>query len=156
MVIAIIGILATIAGPTFRLFQAKARQAEVKTNLKAIYTLQVSYHNETEKYYVGHLTKLDIFNDGSIYTDSTACNIANDIGFHVTDCLKTNYFYAADNATSGNDIGEALERGLWRPESRKVVRGDGCGQQYPTYFDQWEVYFDGRLVDVNKALAKCF
>ena len=38
IVVAIIGILAAIAIPNFLRFQARARQAEAKTNLKAIFT----------------------------------------------------------------------------------------------------------------------
>ncbi len=38
IVVAIIGILAAIAIPNFLRFQARARQSEVKTNLKAIFT----------------------------------------------------------------------------------------------------------------------
>jgi type IV pilus assembly protein PilA len=38
IVVAIIGVLASIAIPSFVRFQARARQAEVSTNLKALYT----------------------------------------------------------------------------------------------------------------------
>ncbi|MBI3179248.1 MAG: prepilin-type N-terminal cleavage/methylation domain-containing protein, partial [Deltaproteobacteria bacterium] len=38
IVVAIIGILALIAIPNFMKFQAKAKQSEAKTNLKAYYT----------------------------------------------------------------------------------------------------------------------
>ena len=40
IVVAIIGILAAIAIPNFSKFQARARQAEAKVNLKALYTNQ--------------------------------------------------------------------------------------------------------------------
>jgi type IV pilus assembly protein PilA len=43
IVVAIIGILAAIAIPNFIRFQARSKQAEAKTNLKAIYTAQKSY-----------------------------------------------------------------------------------------------------------------
>ncbi len=50
VVVAIIGILSALAVPRFRAFQAKAKQAEAKNNLKHIYTLQMSYYGEHEVY----------------------------------------------------------------------------------------------------------
>ncbi len=50
VVVAIIGILSALAVPRFRTFQAKAKQAEAKNNLKHIYTLQMSYYGEHEVY----------------------------------------------------------------------------------------------------------
>tara|TARA_B100000902_G_C27039739_1_gene778702 strand:+ start:140 stop:664 length:525 start_codon:yes stop_codon:yes gene_type:complete len=50
IVVGIIGILATFAIPRFERFQAKARMAEAKTSLQNIYTLQASYHIQTNKY----------------------------------------------------------------------------------------------------------
>src|ERR1700757_1968481 len=43
IVVAIIGILAAIAIPNFIRFQARSKQAEAKTNLKAIFTAEKSY-----------------------------------------------------------------------------------------------------------------
>ncbi|RYZ36388.1 MAG: prepilin-type N-terminal cleavage/methylation domain-containing protein [Myxococcaceae bacterium] len=43
IVVAIIGILAAIAIPNFIRFQAKSKQSEAKTNLKAIFTAQKAY-----------------------------------------------------------------------------------------------------------------
>jgi len=46
IVVAIIGILAAIAIPNFLKFQARARQSESKTNLKAMFTAQKSFYAE--------------------------------------------------------------------------------------------------------------
>ena len=46
IVVAIIGILAAIAIPNFLRFQARARQSEAKTNLKAIFTANKSMFAE--------------------------------------------------------------------------------------------------------------
>jgi type IV pilus assembly protein PilA len=46
IVVAIIGILAAIAIPNFLRFQARARQSEAKTNLKAIFTASKSMFAE--------------------------------------------------------------------------------------------------------------
>jgi type IV pilus assembly protein PilA len=50
IVVAIIGILAAIAIPNFIRFQARSKQAEAKTNLKAIFTGQKSRFGERDRY----------------------------------------------------------------------------------------------------------
>ena len=51
IVVAIIGILATVAIPNFNKFQAKARQSEAKGNLSAIYSAEKSFYAEWSSYY---------------------------------------------------------------------------------------------------------
>jgi type IV pilus assembly protein PilA len=57
IVVAIIGILAAIAIPNFARFQARAKQSEAKSNLKALFTAQKSWYQEKEQYSsaVGHI-----------------------------------------------------------------------------------------------------
>src|SRR5512134_4000997 len=50
IVVAIIGILAAIAIPNFLKFQAKSKQSEAKTNLKAIFTAETAYFGEMNQY----------------------------------------------------------------------------------------------------------
>ncbi len=50
IVVAIIGILAAIAIPNFVRFQARSKQSEAKTNLKALFTAQKSYYGEKDAY----------------------------------------------------------------------------------------------------------
>jgi type IV pilus assembly protein PilA len=50
IVVAIIGILAAIAIPNFIRFQARSKQAEARTNLKAVFTGQKSRHAEKDSY----------------------------------------------------------------------------------------------------------
>jgi type IV pilus assembly protein PilA len=50
IVVAIIGILASIAIPNFLKFQAKSKMAEAKTNLGAIYTGEISFFGEKNMY----------------------------------------------------------------------------------------------------------
>lgn len=52
IVVAVIGILAAIAVPNFIRFQARAKQAEAKTNLKAIFTGQRTRFAESEAFSV--------------------------------------------------------------------------------------------------------
>jgi type IV pilus assembly protein PilA len=51
IVVAIIGILATIAVPNFQKFQAKARQSEAKGTLSAIYTSEKAFYGEWGQFY---------------------------------------------------------------------------------------------------------
>lgn len=53
IVVAIIGILAAIAIPNFSRFQAKAKQSEAKTNLKAIFTAKKAGLAEKDTYECG-------------------------------------------------------------------------------------------------------
>jgi type IV pilus assembly protein PilA len=50
IVVAIIGILAAIAIPNFIKFQARSKQSEVKSNLKAYFTAQKAYYGEKDRY----------------------------------------------------------------------------------------------------------
>lgn len=50
IVVAIIGILAAIAIPNFVRFQARSKQSEAKTNLKALFTAQKAYYGEKDRY----------------------------------------------------------------------------------------------------------
>jgi prepilin-type N-terminal cleavage/methylation domain-containing protein len=50
VVVAIIGILATIAVPNFQRFQARAKQASAKTELTGVYTAQKAFYVEYNSY----------------------------------------------------------------------------------------------------------
>ena len=50
IVVAIIGILAAIAIPNFIKFQARSKQSEAKTNLKALFTAQKAYFGERDQF----------------------------------------------------------------------------------------------------------
>jgi type IV pilus assembly protein PilA len=51
IVVAIIGLLAALAIPNFVKFQAKARQTEAKSSLKAVFTAQKAYYGDKQTYY---------------------------------------------------------------------------------------------------------
>jgi len=91
IVVAIIGILAALAIPRFQGFQARARQAEGKSNLNHIYTLQQSYHGDQDKYVAVPALGNAV---GTVSaTDPSYCNVSNEIGFRLTDCAKVRYQY---------------------------------------------------------------
>src|SRR4051812_3813056 len=50
IVVAIIGILAAVAIPNFIRFQARSKQAEVKANLKAVFTSEKSFAHEKDRF----------------------------------------------------------------------------------------------------------
>jgi type IV pilus assembly protein PilA len=50
IVVAIIGLLAALAIPNFIKFQARARQSEARTNLKAAWSAQKSYYGDKQTY----------------------------------------------------------------------------------------------------------
>lgn len=51
IVVAIIGLLAALAIPNFMKFQARSRQAEVRSGLRAVFTAQKSYYGNQQTYY---------------------------------------------------------------------------------------------------------
>ncbi|MBI5420485.1 MAG: prepilin-type N-terminal cleavage/methylation domain-containing protein [Deltaproteobacteria bacterium] len=80
IVVAIIGILAAIAIPNFLRFQAKSKQSEAKTNLKAIYTAETSYFGENNSYNTFQIINWSPVGTSRYrYTLSNAVN-ANDLG----------------------------------------------------------------------------
>ena len=50
IVLAIVGVLTAIAVPNFIRFQARSKQSEAKTNLRALFTSEKSYFGEREAY----------------------------------------------------------------------------------------------------------
>jgi len=50
IVVAIIGILAAIAIPSFIKFQARSKQSEAKTNLRALYTAERGFFSDNDTY----------------------------------------------------------------------------------------------------------
>ncbi len=78
IVVAIIGILATLAIPKFLQYQAKAKQTEAKTNLVALHTAQIAYFAENNGY-------IDDFNA---------------IGFGISGASQR-YYYELGSATLG-------------------------------------------------------
>ena len=92
VVVSIIGVLATLAIPRFRVFQAKARQAEAKVNLSQIYTLQMSYHGEHDKF-------ADVGATGFSPTGNSCPQ--NDLGFSLDSCANARYSYSVLGGVDG-------------------------------------------------------
>ncbi len=116
IVVAIIGILAAVALPRFQTFMGKARQAEAKVNLNAIYTLQESYFGDNDRYaeLLMDNPKLPFSLGGGSNNPYAgdpvkACNFDSSVaggalGFNITDCQKMRYAYNSSVSTGGVDF----------------------------------------------------
>jgi len=119
IVVAIIGILAAIAIPNFLQYQMKSRQSEVKTNLQAIKTSEVSFQAERGCYIgvaaegsTNTASKATVpltwaagaaaAKAGTAWCTATYAGVFNDIGFKATGNVM--YEYGVD-ATAGPAVG---------------------------------------------------
>lgn len=72
VVVAIIGILATIAVPNFQRFQAKSRQSEARTNLAGLFTSQRAFFSEYGTYHAN--LRLTGYVPDGVTWGGAACN----------------------------------------------------------------------------------
>lgn len=104
VVVAILGVLATVAVPRFNIFRARARQSEAKSNLGVIFTLQEAFSIDHETYYDGDNGKWG----GSPMNDGTGrdgyqgggnndCG-QNKLGFRLANCDKARYGFFMNGA----------------------------------------------------------
>ena len=100
VVVAILGILATVAVPRFNIFRARGRQAEAKSNLGVIFTLQETHNVHHESFYDGAAAG----QAGAMNTIATAVGYrvlggkapvcdSNKLGFTVANCGQMRYGY---------------------------------------------------------------
>ena len=103
VVVAILGVLATVAVPRFNIFRARSRQAEAKSSLGVIFTLQESFAIDHEQYFNGNATTW-----GGTQMDSNSTEYGyggsgddgcvtgrslNKLGFRLSNCAKARYGY---------------------------------------------------------------
>jgi prepilin-type N-terminal cleavage/methylation domain-containing protein len=161
IVVAIIGILAALAIPRFQQFQAKSKQAEARSNLAHIYTLQLSYNGDNDTFSnFNHLT-LGGTAGGSggfavgattlgagTWAGVNSCNTTNDIGFRVTDCKKVRYVY--DNVGSQNQFtATAGELDAGGANSRRVFPGCSTGMN-----DAWQIDENKQMYNLVDATSQ--
>ena len=87
VVVAIIGILATVAIPNLRKFQDKARQAEAKTQLSTYYTAQETFRNEHASYH-GALESISFFPQGKVIYNVGLPDAAANANFDIADFVE--------------------------------------------------------------------
>jgi prepilin-type N-terminal cleavage/methylation domain-containing protein len=144
VVIAIIGIVASIGIPRYKIFQAKARQAEAKVNLKLIYTLQQAYYSDSDKY--ASFAKL-----GEKYNCDSQTKMAKDpnpkpgedIGLRLSNCDKLRYTYSVEVKKSGSEFIVTASSGA--NAMNKV--SPGCSKK-----DVWTINQDGVLDNFKKGV----
>ncbi len=108
VVVAILGVLATVAVPRFNIFRARSRQAEAKSSLGVIFTLQESFAIDHERYYDGDETKwggVAMNKNGTRYgyggSGNSGCvagRSKNKLGFRLANCEKARYGYFINGA----------------------------------------------------------
>ena len=144
VVVAIIGVLASLAVPRFKTFQAKARQAEAKTNLAHLYTLQQSFHADYDTYAGSSGSATDCSGSGmvDVKTKGFECS-ANCLGFIVKPCnIETHYnknkrytyqvmeatqtTFKAQGFSQGKETNRVLpgcDEDVWSINEKKSVKG---------------------------------
>lgn len=113
IVVAIIGILASVAVPNFSRFQAKARQAEARTVLSALFTSETAYRNEWQTYFT------DFRNIG--YTPTGTFRFEH--GFGAAGVANSAVYVGAGVAAGG--AATAFSTINWAPTG--AAAGGGCG-----------------------------
>lgn len=87
VVVAIIGILATVAIPNLRKFQDKARQGEAKTQLSTYYTAQETFRNEHASYQ-GAFESISFFPQGKVVYNVGLPDAAVNANFNIADFVE--------------------------------------------------------------------
>ena len=129
VVVAIIGILSALAIPRFKVFQAKARQAEAKSNLSHIFTLEQSYQADEDTY-------VEMAKIGNTHCSGQE----NQLGFQVEPCKKARYTYEVPASTvTASKFTAQAQSGIG--DDNKVM--PGCG------VDEWQIDQDKTLKAIN-------
>lgn len=143
VVVAIIGILATLAIPKFATFQAKARQSEAKTNLGALFALESAYAVDNGAYVdIGLVGR-----NGPAATACTAATVTNALGFKpLGKCENIRYGYSVTGSTAVAFKATAKSDGGWK----RIVTD--CRNSIP---DTWEIDQGNVLSNSSDAVALC-
>lgn len=88
IVVAIIGILATMGVPQFQKFQARARQAEARTSLSGIYQAMKAFQAEWNRYY-GDFNAIGYNADGRLIYDAGFATSGDGVPEHPVSAYRT-------------------------------------------------------------------
>ena len=133
-VVAIIGVLVSLAIPRFRVFVARARMSEAIHNLGVIDRLQKSYNLHFQMLgddEVWWNTGLIGRNDGTSECDDSTdgTGLKNKLGFRVENCAKLRYFY-----TGGTDTDSARNGSGGGAINYRIYPGCADGD------DEWKIH----------------
>jgi type IV pilus assembly protein PilA len=141
IVVAIIGILAAIAIPNFLKFQAKSKQSEAKTNLKAIYTAETSYFGEYSTYNTFDSVNWAPVGTSQRYDYSLGADqgIANPPGPGATLLIvSTDGVDDSGSITAGDDV----DQNVFTSAAIGNIDNDAA-------LDEWSINDNNSLVNVN-------
>ncbi len=146
VVVAIIGILSAMAIPRFRTFQSKAKQAEAKTNLSHVFTLEMSYQAENDTFapfaeVCPQPTLPGACAAPAAPAGGSTVGTSAEIGFYISDCCRARYGYQAvttgsahflATATSGTGVDNKVSPGcanadVWTIDENKVLQSAANG-----------------------------
>ena len=107
IVVAIIGILAAIAIPTYLGMQKRAMRSEFKTNLEVLRLLEEKYHSEHGEYIAGANTGT-LMDDAHLadFQPGDLAELKYDYSVTTTADLQTFIARAIGNANSGSDLNQ--------------------------------------------------
>ncbi|NBX18629.1 MAG: prepilin-type N-terminal cleavage/methylation domain-containing protein [Proteobacteria bacterium] len=114
VVVAIIGILAAVAGPRVQQFRARGTQSEAKTNLHAIYLAQAAFQDTMDRFATGLACK-----GGADGGDNCTGDDGANFTFRTNRGSKYNYSVAADANGAGWAAGAASLQKLLRSRTDK-------------------------------------
>ncbi len=123
IVVAIIGILATIAIPNFLRYQARAKQTEAKSNLVALHTAEIAYFAENNGY-IGDFNAIGFGVSGAsqrYYYELGAANLGSLPPGCTASTLDTVSATGFTAVAIGNIDGDAT-CDVWTIDEKKVLR----------------------------------
>jgi len=137
IVVAIIGILAAIAIPNFLKFQAKSKQSEAKTNLKAIYTAETGYYGENNTY-----NTFDRVNWEPVGTARYTYSLGSDNGIATSPTVTVGSIFAITGTSGGTfTITPLVGANNFLAGAVGNVDNDGA-------FDEWSINDNNSLMNV--------
>jgi type IV pilus assembly protein PilA len=115
MVAAIIGILATIAIPSYARFACRARQSEAKAMLKEIYVAQESYRSE-----------FDIYGSEPVIIGAILAGELQRYRYSMADYTTTTFVALAEGVDGGQQDGD-----LWSIDQNNIPlnENDSCASE---------------------------
>ena len=140
--VVVVGILVSLALPRYRVFVARSRMAEAKSNLGIIATLQQSYVIE----YSTSDSVPTFEMGGNSYCTDTDASMKNELGFRVVgNCTDLRYTYMGASLTTAESNANSNDTEIY----------PGCAV---TNQDSWNIIGDTRKLThhaTNNAIKMC-
>ena len=172
IVVAIIGILASVAVPNYQKYQSRARQSEAKSNLSALSTAENAYSVEAGQFTgcivdIGYVipSQAKAYYATGFHSAFTTCGSGTASCLNLfygsttdgTVCSQTAagsgnlYYLATAKVNSGATLSEALPNACAASKNSFTAGATGSISSSTTALDTWTINSDGSLL--NSALA---